>query len=121
MTNADGFDRNDATLPGLEPASAHDTPLERATRQTIRALEDAGRLEPAHAVVTRLMLDLAAAIAAGARAGKASAVAMAGAQLLACYQVLVPPDDAGDTDPFAALLDDLRALEERDPTSSDRP
>jgi hypothetical protein len=96
-------------LPGLEPPRANDTPMVRAMRSTIKALDADHRLEPRHAALMQLCLSLAQAIDGGARSGRASAVAMAAAQLRETLLVLDPPPEDGDTGNGASKLAELMA------------
>ena len=74
--------------------------LEREVRRSLNALRAGGRLESADAGVAQLAIELSRSIAGGARNGRASAVALASAQLLACFDRLNPPDEGGDGDDF---------------------
>jgi hypothetical protein len=111
-------------LPGMETPAAHDSRLRKAAHRTIVALEAAGYLDERHAVVTQLILDLADVVDAGRRQGRASAAAMAAAQLIAAYQLLVPETKGGDGN---GALDELvadirrRAAETRDPSDAWSP
>lgn len=101
-------------LPGLEPASRLDPPLVVAARRTIAAVDAAGLLTERDALTCALILDLSAAVAAGQRSGKASAAAMAAAQLLAAIDRLpVPEEGGGEDDPYARLARDLREAAHR--------
>lgn len=97
-------------LPGLEPPTRSASPLEVATRRTITRLHELGLVDESHAMLTRLLVDLAEVVDAGRRQGKASAAAMAAAQILATYQILVPVDsgEGGEDDPFDELAGELR-------------
>lgn len=89
-----------------------ESPLEKATRRTIKALtESTGRrLTERDAVTCQLLLDLAAAVDAGKRAGRASAVAMSAAQMLACLDRLDPSVDApAEPDAWGQLVADMQA------------
>ncbi len=112
MTDPSDFDQREAVLPGLEPARPHSPAIVLATRRTIAQLVDDGLADESHAMLLQLLLDLADVVDTGRRQGKASAVAMAAAQMLAAYAVLVPPTDdpgGGDTgDAFDELAGDLR-------------
>lgn len=81
------------TLPGLEvnPEVGDPSPLRRAVQSTLTALDSAGILEPRHAAVAQLALELADSVSAGRRSGRASAAAMAAAQLLAALDALPKP------------------------------
>jgi hypothetical protein len=84
-----------------------------ACRQTIRALEAADKLAPAHAVLTQLLLELAAAIDGGAQRGRASAVAMAARELRDTLLMIDPPPEDGPAgaDALRALRDFTQAVE----------
>lgn len=99
--DADTGEAGDLELFALTtPRDRGVTDLEREVRSSLAALRAAGRLEPADAGVSQLAIELSRAIAAGARSGRASAVALASAQLLACFDRLNPPDEGGDGDDF---------------------
>lgn len=86
-------------LPGLEPPAPHASAMVKAAHVTITALREAGRLEPQHAMLTQLLLELAGAIDRGRAAGRASAVAMAARELRDTLLMLDPPPvdgSAGD-------------------------
>lgn len=105
----DALEDDQPAIPGLEPAPRGASALEKATRQTIRALQVIGLVEERHAMVVQLMLDLAVVVDAGRRGGKAAAAAMAAAQLLAAYQLLIPEQvEGGGSDAFDELARDLR-------------
>lgn len=100
-----------APIPGLEPPSRGASALEVATRRSIVALEADGLVDERHSMVTQLMIELAIAVDAGRRGGKASAAAMAAAQLIAAYQLLVPVEDGGEThDAYDDLASELRGI-----------
>jgi len=82
-------------LPGLGDGRPSDSLMVRACRQTIGALEDAGKLQPHHAVLTQLMLSLCEAIDGGRRQGRASAVAMAARELRDTLLMIDPPPEDG--------------------------
>lgn len=98
----------DELLPGLEPDRPRDSELVKATRRSIRALEAAGYLDETHAGRTRLLIELAMVVDAGVRQGKASAAAMAAAQILATYEQLVPEAKEGDGDAYLELVAEIR-------------
>lgn len=100
-------------LPGLEEPPAAAGALELAVRKTIRALDDLNLLEPRHALTCQLMIELAQAVAAGRAARRASAVALAAAQLREAFLSLPEPETEGGTDDaWTQLADDLRAAGE---------
>lgn len=80
-------------LPGVElaPEIGASSPLRIAVQKTLEALNTGKLLEPRHAAVAQLALELADAVTAGRRSGRASAVAMASAQLLAALDALPKP------------------------------
>lgn len=96
-------------LPGLEPAQL-DSAMVTAAKVTLAELRELGVIERRHSVLVQLVLSLAAAIDAGTRAGRASAVAMAAAQLRETMLTLDPPPEDGDAGAAAqAALDKLLA------------
>lgn len=102
------------TIPGLEdarPGGGGEPAIVRAARTTLQALQEEGVLGPRHAVLVALVMDLAHAVAAGARSGRASAAAMAAAQLRETMLVLDPPPEAHATDAAAALAKFVQDLE----------
>lgn len=96
------------TLPGLESRGT-DGPMLKAAQATIAALN----LTPAQSALGQLVLSLAMAIDSGARSGRASAVAMAAAQLRETMLVLDPPADDDASRDAARMLDDFLAAAER--------
>ena len=82
-------------LPGLELSEPResDSPMVVAAKLTLAELQRTGAVELRHAVQVQLVLQLAQSIDAGTRSGRASAVAMAAAQLRETMLVLDPPDD----------------------------
>lgn len=107
---------NDPMLPGLEPPARGVSNLQLAARRTIAALDSQGLLEERHALTCQLLLDLADAVDSGRRAGRASAVAMAAAQLREAYLTLPEPVVGGDGDGWDQLAQELRAAALRDAT-----
>lgn len=95
-------------LPGLEPPKRGEVAIVLACRRTLVSLEAAGLLEERHAILAQSMLELAQVVDAGRRQGKASAVAMAAAQILAIYQQLVPDSEGGETDEWNELVAEFR-------------
>jgi hypothetical protein len=110
MTEPSDFEADEQLLPGLEPPARGESPLQLATRRTIAGLNRAGLLDERHAMVTQLLLDLAEVHDVGRRHGKASAAAMAAAQMLAGYQLLMPeaPSGGDDNDEWTRLANELR-------------
>lgn len=114
---------NQLTIPGLEdPADGRtDPPMVVAARTTLQALRDADQLQPRHAVLVALVLELAHAVAAGSRSGRASAAAMAAAQLRETMLVLDPPPESpGVTDARALLAQFVQDLENLAPDQGHR-
>lgn len=96
-------------LPGLGEPAGTAGPLELAAHRTLAALEADGLLTEQHALIAQLILDLARVATLSVRTGKASAAALAGAQLLAAYDVLTPDTAEGGHDAYDQLAADLRA------------
>lgn len=92
-----------------EAPAAHDsdTPMVSAVKTSLAVLREADRLPPERSALAQLCLSLAQAIDGGARSGRASAVAMAAAQLRDTMLVLDPPPEDGD-----AAADATRRLTE---------
>lgn len=106
-------------LPGLEPPARGEPAIVSATRRTLAAMEALGLVDELHAQPMQLLLDLAWVVDSGRRQGKASAVAMAAAQMIATYQLLMPESaGGGETDEWNQLVADLRRSSPalRDPT-----
>jgi hypothetical protein len=103
MTNDDGIQ---PALPGLEldaELGGKRGALRNAVVITLAALEDAKLLEPRHTATAQLALTLADAVERGTRGGRASAAAMASAQLLAALDAL-PKPSAMSTDELWAEM-----------------
>jgi hypothetical protein len=83
-------------LPGLELPEPHpsDSPMMAAAKATLAELRRTGSVGARHAVQVQLVLQLAGAIDAGTRSGRASAVAMASKELRETMLVLDPPDES---------------------------
>lgn len=104
----------DDTLPGLEAPKMPTGELEAATRDTIRELHALNLLQPRHAMTCQLMIELARAVEAGRKSGRASAVALAAAQLREAFLSLPEPETTPDgDDAWQQLANDLRAAAER--------
>nr|WP_278101905.1 hypothetical protein [Microbacterium proteolyticum] len=91
-------DETAPTLPGLEletPGVPVTSAMRAAVVATINALHDENLLEPRHAGLCQLALELADAVTAGRRSGRASAAAMAAGQLRDTLLAL-PQPVAGD-------------------------
>lgn len=102
------------TLPGLElepENGASPSALRTAVVTTLAALQQEGLLEPRHAALAQLSLELADSVTAGRRSGRASAAAMAAAQLRETLLALPEPTAAGIAEKFDAYL---RSLERED-------
>jgi hypothetical protein len=108
---------SDETLPGLElnvPAPAAG-PLERAAAKSLEAIRP--KLRPRDALTATLVLELARVIDKGVAGGKASAAAMAAAQLREAWAALeeVAGVEGAGVDPFEALLERLGQADEHEP------
>lgn len=110
---------NDATndgsaqmLPGLElnPVVGAPSPLRKAVQATLDALNGDRLLEPRHTAVAQLCLELADAVASGTRSGRASATAMAAAQLLSALDALPKPAGLDADAEWNKFVEELRAL-----------
>lgn len=96
-------------LPGLSAPDAGVTELEVAARRSLAALDQAGLLQETHAMAMQLVLDLARAVGLGTRSGRASAAALAAAQLREAWLLLPALDMAtGVADEWDKLAADLR-------------
>lgn len=92
---------------------ASDSAMVKAAKATLAQLELHDKLPQERAVLSQLVLALAQAIDGGAKSGRASAVALAAAQLRETILVLDPPPPDGDAaadanrrlDDFLAKLD----------------
>lgn len=91
-----GADDGQLELWAVSPAHERDTPMVQAAKVSLAQLDAAERLPPERAVLAQLVLSLASAIDGGARSGRASAVAMAAAQLRDTMLVLDPPPEDAD-------------------------
>lgn len=102
-------------LPGLEleaPGAAHgQTSMRVAVAQTIQSLLDDGLLEPRHAGLAQLALELADAVSAGTRSGRASAAAMAAGQLRETLLALPQPQEAEAGAAFQTFVEAMLAKE----------
>lgn len=100
-------------LPGLERPAYTTGDLEESAGASIKALEAEGLLTPAHALPRQLVLALARAVDRGVADGKASAAAMAAAQLREAWALLPQPGQAPEgEDPWALLARELREAAE---------
>ena len=108
------YDETPATLPGLELVpedQASVSPMRAAVIATIEALEADGLLEKRHAAICQLALELADAVTAGRRGGRASAAAMAAGQLRETLLALPAPVAGDVAQRFAEFVDKLVAGE----------
>lgn len=113
MSGPSDYAAADAALPGLGDAPAGETELETAVRRSLAALDAAGLLQETHAMAMQLVLDLARAVGIGTRNGRASAAAMAAAQLREAWSLLPELDMAsGQMDEWEKLAKDLRRAAE---------
>lgn len=107
-------DQNDGQLeiPGLSTAPEMGAPsaMRTAVVATLGALHADQLLEPRHAALAQLALELADAVASGRRSGRASAAAMAAAQLLATLQALPAPKAADANAEWQKFVADLERL-----------
>lgn len=97
-------------LAGLELEDERGGPtgaLRNAVITTLAALEEEHLLEPRHAAMAQLALELADSVTSGRRSGRASAAAMAAAQLLAVLQALPAPLAADLKERFDAFVEGL--------------
>ncbi|WP_146085613.1 hypothetical protein [Rathayibacter sp. AY1C9] len=83
--------------------------LRESVVKTITALNDEGLIQPRHFAMCQLALELADAVTAGTRAGRASAVAMAAAQLRETLLALPQPREGSEMDKFNAWVQALNA------------
>lgn len=95
-------------LPGLERPKAGVTDLELAARRSLDALARANLLNESHSLPMALILDLARAVAHGTATGKASAAALAAAQLREAWQLLPAMEQAPAEDEWTQLARQLR-------------
>jgi hypothetical protein len=102
------------TIPGLElvPQDQQSvSPMRAAVVATINALGADGLLEARHAAMCQLALELADAVTAGRRAGRASAAAMAAGQLRDTLLALPAPIEGDIKQRFEQFVDKLLAVE----------
>ena len=107
MTN---HDEEQPALPGLEldaPLTGDRSALRNAVVVTLDALREARLLEPRHTAVAQLALELADAVSRGTRGGRASAAAMAAAQLLAALDQLPKPMEASVLEQWERFVQSL--------------
>lgn len=109
MTGADA----QPAIPGLDVPEVHpaDSPMVKAAKATLAELAATGRVGARHAVQVQLVLSLAQAIDAGARSGRASAVAMAAGELNETMDRLDPPDEGGSPELRDRLADFMATVE----------
>lgn len=101
-------------LPGLDEPTRTASAIELAARRTIKALDELGLLDERHALTCQLIVDLAQSVDDGRRARRASAAAMAAAQLLAAIDRLPEPTDDPTEDPFEQLLREVAEADRAD-------
>lgn len=101
------------SLPGLTlPGDAAPTSgLVAAATTTLRVLDDKGLLRPEDALTVQLVLDLAAAVAAGVQSKRASAVALAARELREAMALLPQTEAPTGPDTFEALAQMLATVE----------
>lgn len=90
-------------LPGLEPAPATASALERAVRQTIAALEERGYLSDTSAARCALAVELAQIISDKRRSGRTSTVGHDARVLVELLDDLMP-EDTGVDEALAAAM-----------------
>jgi hypothetical protein len=100
-------------LPGVGEAAESSSAMVKAAHVTLTTLEQLGRLEPRHAVLAALILELAEAIDRGRRSGRASAVAMASKELRETVLMLDPPPESDALDASEAARKALRDFMEQ--------
>lgn len=107
------LERIQLTLPGLELQGdeyGQPSALRSAVKAQLVALEEEGLLKPKHTAFAQLALELADAVVSGTRKGRASAVAMAAAQLRETLLALPTGDTSdGEAERFAAFVEGLKA------------
>jgi succinate dehydrogenase/fumarate reductase flavoprotein subunit len=95
-------------LPGLETVNPEygyaASPLRTAVEATLKQLEQDGLLTERHVGIAMLALELADAVVAGRRAGRASAVAMAARELRETLQALPAPAEQSQLEIFQQLV-----------------
>jgi hypothetical protein len=94
-------------LPGLDDPRDGSSPLELAARRSIAAV--AHELGDRHALTLQLVVELARVVAISARTGKASAAALAAAQLREAWASLGLDENTGAGDPFADFVNRVEA------------
>jgi hypothetical protein len=102
------------TIPGLELVPSDQagvSPMRAAVIATIEALERDRLLEPRHAGLCQLALELADAVTAGRRSGRASAAAMAAGQLRDTLLALPTPVAGDVAQRFGEFVDKLLGSE----------
>lgn len=106
MTDPQPMPSDPQPLPGLEDPTAPASDLELAVRRTLIALADQELLEPRHAGLMQLCISMAQAVDAGVRSRRASAAAMAAAQLREAL-VLLPEPMAAPSSEWDQLVERL--------------
>jgi len=90
----------DEPLPGLGQPAASATPLQVQVDRSLAYMADQGLVDVRHAGVMELCRTLAASIRPGE---KAYGVAQCAAQLLACFEKLLPDQEGVEGDGFSEL------------------
>ena len=94
-------------LPGLDDPASSTQHLELAVRRTLAAIRNAGLLNERDAGLAQLCLELARAVTAGVRSGRASAVAMAARELRETLLALPQPEGTPAGDEWEKLTQKL--------------
>lgn len=101
------------TLDGLSlPLAGNSSAMEKAALATLRRLDELELLGAEHALTCQLVLELARAVGAGVRNGRASAVAMAAKELREALATLPLP--TGNADAFEAFAEQVAAAAARE-------
>ena len=99
------------TLPGLELEGDEygrpDSELRKAVMVTLDSLQRDRLLTERHTGLAMLALELADAVTAGRRGGRASAAAMAGAQLRETLLALPAAAEAGEAERFQEFVETI--------------
>lgn len=106
MTKPNGDDYT-PVLPGLEMPTRLQAEMVGAVRSTFAALDEAGLLEPRHAALMQLCLELADSVAAAKVSRRATAVALAARELRETL-ALLPVPEVVENDGWADLESALR-------------
>jgi len=106
-TEIDGPQPVLAGLELVDPRVVKPSAMRAAVVATISALGDISLLEPRHAALCQLALELADSVTAGRASGRASAAAMAAAQLRETLLALPSPQQAAATDAFNTWVEKM--------------